>query len=134
MTCLLTVWGTLASQAAFVSPGLGTRLAPGACSGPGGKLIVTDMDRIEACGTWSAFCHLPDLSSFTDILEHCTPEYVQYMCYQVFVIPLLLSIESKRNQFHQCKGLYCLNLVMISTHTSLMAGVEPQSSIPLPAD
>ena len=25
-----------------------TRLQPGACSGIGGKLIVTDMDRIEA--------------------------------------------------------------------------------------
>lgn len=34
----------------FSMPQEGTALTlmPGACSGPGGKLIVTDMDRIEA--------------------------------------------------------------------------------------
>ena len=38
----------LAAMFLSIFCGTGLTLMPGACSGPGGKLIVTDMDRIEA--------------------------------------------------------------------------------------
>ena len=104
---LSTFLGTLVSQAAFASPGLrrhkvGTT-QPGACSGPGGKLIVTDMDRIEACGKCCqichfveglsfcsfSFCHLTDLQIYKH-MEHCKPEYVHVLsgvCDYTFCCP-----------------------------------------------
>ena len=133
---LSTFLGTLVSQAAFASPlrrhKLGTQ--PGACSGPGGKLIVTDMDRIEAVGTCCQICHFVEGLSFCSLSFYIILSFTRYTrLYKIIQaygalqawtrtcvirclwLHFLLSIESKRKQF--CSVQICLNLIMTLTHT-----------------
>lgn len=85
---------------------------PGACSGPGGKLIVTDMDRIEAL--------LLSLETFLGAVVH--------MNKRISISNDFRNSETKSPNVS--KGSYG----WIVWHQSFAAGVEPQSPIPFPAD
>ena len=102
----------------FSMPQEGTALTlmPGACSGPGGKLIVTDMDRIEA---WWACCalHLAKQRVLSKKIVHSLLWSFFQVCYFYF-----LTIRLQASSFpHTSLPKTCIRYWYIHTYTYISA-------------